>query len=101
MFHNAHSRHSICSAAPMKSSFPSAPVAPMSARPSLGEECASVLLLRRLITESSKPQVAAVISAASAEPEAATNELSRLGLIDPQNEAAVAEFIKRAVRRFG
>lgn len=74
---------------------------PRAQRPSLGDECATVLLVRRYISERDQTQAASVISAASAEPEAATAELLRLGLIIPQNQAAVAEFIKRAVRRFG
>ena len=74
---------------------------PTAERPSLGLECATVLLVRRYIAEKDKVRVAQVISDASAEPETATLELSRLGLISEQNEAAVAEFIKRAVRRFG
>lgn len=78
-----------------------APGTPDTVRPTLGHECAAVLFLRSLIAQKDETLVAEIITKAEGVPEAATLELSRQGLISEQNEAVVAEFIKRTVRRFG
>lgn len=67
--------------------------------PSFGRECAAVLFLRRLILDEDREQAAGVIGTFAGEVEGVTNELVRCGFIATQNEAIVAELIKRTVRR--
>jgi len=68
--------------------------------PKYGQECASVLFQHRLIAETDQEKVAEVVALCAGEAEPAAAALSQRCLISRQNQAAVAEFIKRAVRRF-
>ena len=68
--------------------------------PTYGQECACVLVQRGLIAEKDEEQVAAVIVRCSGAAEPAAAELSLRCLIASPTQAAVAEFIKRTVRRF-
>jgi len=67
--------------------------------PAAGKGCAEALVKRGLIDESQKSYVAALITQVNNDAIAATIELVRQTIIEKQNEAVVAEFIKRTVRR--
>jgi len=67
--------------------------------PTYGQECASVLLQRGLIAEKDQKKAIEVICQFFGASEPAAAELAQQHLITPSNKAAVAEFIKRVVRR--
>ncbi len=67
--------------------------------PSIGLICAAALHQRGWIEEAQAPQVAELITEAANEAVLAAQELLRRGMIARHNEAVVAEFIKRTVRR--
>jgi antitoxin component HigA of HigAB toxin-antitoxin module len=67
--------------------------------PAYSQECASVLLQRGLIAEIDQKRAVEVISRFSGASEPAAAELAQQHLITPSNKAAVAEFMKRVVRR--
>ena len=68
--------------------------------PTLGQACASVLFLRGLIAEKDEGLIAEVVTRFMGDAEPIACELTRRCLISGQNEAAVTEYIRRAVRRF-
>ena len=63
------------------------------------EVCAEALVKRGLIGASHQSYAAALITHENNDAIAATRELLRQGMIEKHNEAVVAEFIKRTVRR--
>lgn len=67
--------------------------------PTIGKGCAEALVKRGLIELDDQSYAAALITHVNNDAIAATRELLRQAIIDKQDEAAVAEFIKRTVRR--
>ena len=67
--------------------------------PAIGKGCAEALVKRGLIDQGHQSYAAALITHVSNDAIAATRELLRQAMIEKQNEAVVAEFIKRTVRR--
>ncbi len=67
--------------------------------PAVGKGCAEALIKRGLIDASHQSYVAALITHVANDAIAATHEMLRQGMIERSNEAVVAEFIKRTVRR--
>ena len=66
----------------------------------MGHACADVLIRRNLVAEGDKEMIAEVVNRFSGVAESVTSELSRRCLIPEHSEAAVAEFIRREVRRY-
>jgi uncharacterized sporulation protein YeaH/YhbH (DUF444 family) len=69
------------------------------ADPAVGKGCAEALVKRGLIGASHQSYAAALITHVNNDAIAATRELLRQAMIEKHNEAVVAEFIKRTVRR--
>jgi|GEM_PF-3172649 len=67
--------------------------------PAAGKGCAEALVKRGFIDSSHQSYVAALITHVGNDAVAATRELLRQAMIERHNEAVVAEFIKRTVRR--
>lgn len=67
--------------------------------PAAGKSCAEALVKRGLIDASHQSYAAALITHVRNDAIFATRELLRQEMIEKQNEAVVAEFIKRTVRR--
>ncbi len=70
-------------------------------RPTLASQCANVLVVRGYVTADKESVVATMLLETDIIPEAATSRLLQQGLVAPENRAAVSEFIKRTLRRFG
>jgi len=67
--------------------------------PVVGKGCAEALVKRGFVAACDQSYVAALITHVNNDAIFATRELLRQGMIEKQNEAVVAEFIKRTVRR--
>jgi hypothetical protein len=67
--------------------------------PTFGQECAEMLSQRSLIAEKDQRQVADVIVGFAGAAGLAAAELAKQRLITSNNQAAVAEFIKRVIKR--
>ena len=69
------------------------------ADPAVGKGCAEALVKRGFVGEAHKSYVAALITQVNNDAVAAVREMLRQTMIERSNEAVVAEFIKRTVRR--
>ena len=68
--------------------------------PTLGSECAGVLISRNLIAAEDKALIEEVVERFSGVAESITSELSRRCLVAVESESIVKEFIKRTVNRY-